>query len=209
MKVTDAKVEANRRNAQKSTGPKNTERTKMNAAKFELMVQGITELDEFFGFPATLARLRREFKPVGEIEELLVWRLAIISLRLRRGATLEAEFITSELGRPKIQRAMQQREVEQATGEDGERIDWGWQPRMEVAEVGHLTDTFQRYETAVENKLFRTLHELERLQRMRQGELLPAPAAVEVNVHEGADDEIPAVAMRNGGGGRNSKTVRA
>lgn len=206
MKLTDAKIEANRRNAQKSTGPKNTAHSKMNAAKFELMVQGVTELDEFFGFPATLARLRREFKPVGEIEELLVWRLAILSLRLRRGATLEAEFITSELGRPKFLRAMQQREVERAASEDGERIDWGWQPRLEVAEVGHLTDTFQRYETAVESKLFRTLHELERLQRMRRGELLPAPVAMEVSVHEEEDEEGPVIDGRSGTDGRNGKS---
>src|SRR5947209_12942585 len=32
-------------------------------------------------------------------------------------------------------------------------------------------------------KLYRTLHELERLQRLRQGERLPAPAAVDVTVH--------------------------
>ena len=43
--------------------------------------------------------------------------------------------------------------------------------------------TFQRYETALENKLFRVMHELERLQRMRQGERLPAPAVADVTVH--------------------------
>ena len=32
-------------------------------------------------------------------------------------------------------------------------------------------------------KLYRTLHELERLQRLRQGERLPAPVAVDVTVH--------------------------
>ena len=37
--------------------------------------------------------------------------------------------------------------------------------------------TFQRYDTALENKLFRAM------QRMRQGERLPAPTAVDVTVH--------------------------
>jgi len=41
----------------------------------------------------------------------------------------------------------------------------------------------QRYESMIALKLYRTLHELERLQRLRQGERLPAPAAVDVTVH--------------------------
>jgi hypothetical protein len=35
-------------------------------------------------------------------------------------------------------------------------------------------------------RLFRTLHELERRQRIRQGERLPAPVTVDVNVHADA-----------------------
>ena len=43
--------------------------------------------------------------------------------------------------------------------------------------------TFQRYETSVENKLFRHMHEAERLGRLIQGEKLPPPVAVDVAVH--------------------------
>lgn len=207
MKVTEAKIEANRRNAQKSTGPKNTGQNQRNAARFELMMQGITELDEFFGFSLTLDNLRKEFKPVGEIEDLLVWRLAILSVRLRRAATLEAEYIRSEVERPKVLRAMQQQEVERVVNQDGQKLDWGWQPRLEIAEVEHLTNTFQRYETTIENKLFRTLHELERLQRMRNGEKLPAPRSVEVNVHKGGDDEGEIIMPRNRRNGRNGRAL--
>src|SRR5438093_883536 len=46
-----------------------------------------------------------------------------------------------------------------------------------------LVKTFQRYDTALENKLFRAMHEVERLRRMRLGEQLPAPVAVDVSVH--------------------------
>lgn len=46
-----------------------------------------------------------------------------------------------------------------------------------------LTGKFQRYETQIENKLYRALHELERLQRGRKGEKLLVPATVDVGLH--------------------------
>ena len=55
--------------------------------------------------------------------------------------------------------------------------------------------SLQRYESTFANRLFRTLHELERWQRTRQGERLPAPAAVDVSLHTdtGLVDSVPAV----------------
>jgi hypothetical protein len=41
-------------------------------------------------------------------------------------------------------------------------------------------DKILRYETSLQHQLFRTLTHLERLQRMRQGENVPAPLTVEV-----------------------------
>ena len=40
----------------------------------------------------------------------------------------------------------------------------------------------KRYETAIENKLYRALNQLERLQRLRGGEKIPAPVSVSVGV---------------------------
>jgi hypothetical protein len=53
---------------------------------------------------------------------------------------------------------------------------------MHYQGVQRLVNTFQRYETAIALRLSRTLHELERVQRMRKGEQVPAPAAVDVTV---------------------------
>jgi len=41
-----------------------------------------------------------------------------------------------------------------------------------------LASGFQRYETAIENKLYRAINQLERLQRARRGEFVPAPEAL-------------------------------
>ena len=48
-------------------------------------------------------------------------------------------------------------------------------PSMEVLE------RILRYERKLERQLFRAMAQLERLQRMRQGEAVPAPLSVEVS----------------------------
>ena len=62
-------------------------------------------------------------------------------------------------------------------------LDPGLPAAISPESAQRLVGTFQRYESFFANRLFRILHELERLQRMRQGERLPAPVAVDVSVH--------------------------
>lgn len=47
-------------------------------------------------------------------------------------------------------------------------------------------DKVSRYESHLERSLYRTLHELQRLQASRSGMALPPPAALDVNVHQEA-----------------------
>ena len=42
-------------------------------------------------------------------------------------------------------------------------------------------DNFLRYETAIERQLYKAINQLERLQRMRAGDHVPAPIQVDVN----------------------------
>ena len=42
--------------------------------------------------------------------------------------------------------------------------------------------TFQRYESNIERSLFKSLHELQRLQTARHGGLVPIPAALDINI---------------------------
>ncbi len=53
---------------------------------------------------------------------------------------------------------------------------------MRYEGVQLLVSTFQRYISTISLSLFRNQHELERVQRMRKGEHVPAPAAVDVTV---------------------------
>jgi hypothetical protein len=63
------------------------------------------------------------------------------------------------------------------------QIDPGLPASMNSATVGALVATYVRYESSIENKLYRAMNQLERLQRAQQGEQLSAPVAVDVGVH--------------------------
>jgi hypothetical protein len=180
MSTSAKKVATSRINGQKSHGPTNTSSTRFNATKHGLLTAGITELDDAEGYQTILRDLTREKNPVGATETYLVKAAALDMVRWLRARRLEAEYITSELNPPLhspdplldldlvFQRQM---------------LDPGLPAAINAESGQRLVNIFQRYETNIANRLFRTLHELERLQRMRQGESLPAPATVDVNVH--------------------------
>ncbi len=178
------KIEANRRNARRSTGPKYTASTRFNATKHGLLAEGITELDDPDMFSGFCAKLETELKPVGEIETFLVRQIALGMIRLKRAAWIEAEFTTGELNPPitKTERGVLRMEVS-GYADTVVVLDPGLPARLPALAVETLVSKYGRYETQIENRFFRHLHELERLQRMRQGENVPAPASVDVAVH--------------------------
>jgi hypothetical protein len=195
--ISPAKVEANRQNARKATGPKDTTSTRYNAAKHGLLAQGITELDDADAYTALLQRLNGSYKPAGDIETFLVERIALAMVRLRRIARMEAEYITDVLHSPvpdgnepqvivvRVRRVGRETDYEEPQN-TLPNDDPGLTRPMTAEEVEALAGTFQRYESAMENKLYRAMNQLERLQRMRLGEQIAAPASVDVTLHTGA-----------------------
>jgi hypothetical protein len=190
MSTSSRKVAANRRNGQKSRGPNNTTSTRFNAAKHGLLAVGITDLDDGEGHQTILNDVMREKNPVGIIEMHLVKAVALDMVRWTRAMRLKAEFITGELnpeilwGNP-LSLNLSQPIV----------LEPGLPPAITFESAQRLVSAFQRYETAITHRLFRSLHELERLQRMRRGENLPAPATVDVNIHADTRiaDSVPSV----------------
>jgi hypothetical protein len=185
-KPSKAKYEANRRNSRRSTGPNDTTSTRYNAVKHALLAEGVTELDNAETFPAFCAKVEAELKPAGEIETFLARQIALDMVRLKRAVLLEAEFTTAQLNLPitETQRGTQQI-LEELDGETVVVLDPGLPARLSADAVDALASKFGRYETQIENRLFRHLHELERRQRWRQGEHVPAPASVDVAIHAG------------------------
>jgi hypothetical protein len=103
--LSPQKLDANRRNALKSTGPKTPQGravSKMNALKHgilstQVLVRGfnIKESDrEFFDLHE---RFRQEFNPVGTVEEMLVDQIVTTHWRLRRVLQAESGEIASSV----------------------------------------------------------------------------------------------------------------
>jgi hypothetical protein len=178
MSSSHKKVAANRINGEKSQGPINTTSTRFNATKHGLLAVGITELDNAEGYRNILSDLMREKNPVGVIETFLVESAAIEMVRWLRARRLEAECITGELNPPTHAPGL----CNLLLLEGGEVLDPGL-PAAISAEAAQKLVTFQRYESTSANRFFRILHELERWQRMRSGERVPAPAVVDISVH--------------------------
>ena len=164
------------------TEPRNRSPRKFNARKHGLLCEGVTELDDPDEFKTVCCELGSELGPVGKIEEFLVKRLALCMLRLKRACMLEAEFITACL-HPPVKKTEVDFPIPDPFPVVTTVIDEGLPARMPAEGMEQLMRTFHRYETALENKMYRALHQLERRQRMRRGECLPAPLNMHVDVH--------------------------
>src|SRR4051812_43251247 len=92
--TSDKQVQANRRNAQKSTGPKTLEgkaSVRFNAMKHGLFAQDVLLPGEDETALKELSKLLRdELQPVGEMENLLVDQILVAHWRLRRLGRVEA-----------------------------------------------------------------------------------------------------------------------
>jgi hypothetical protein len=179
MSTSDKKIKANRINGARSHGPKNTSSTRFNAVKHGLLSVGLTEMDHAEGYRTILQGLIAETKPLGIFETQLVEAAAFDLVRWQRARRFEAGFITQTLNPPKRERDALGDTIEML---DGPVVDPGIPTAIGAGTILSLLN-YQRYEAGFAKRLFRTLHEFERLQRMRQGEHVPAPVTVDVSVH--------------------------
>lgn len=192
--TSQKKIAANQKNGAKSPGPTNTANSKYNGTKHGLLRVGVSELDNAEGYKKLLKDLMWERNPVGSIEIFLVESAALDMVRLQRARRLEAEYIASALHPPIYKDAM-------PTEEDlykGTLVDEGYLAVLDPKEAQPLIHIYQRYESNIFARLQKTLHELERLQRMRLGECLPAPTALDVTVHAdikhlNPEDSVPVI----------------
>lgn len=168
-----AQIEANRRNAQKSTGP-TSERGKGkiagNALRHGLRAAKLVCFDETEDdFLAFHAAQHAVFAPADAVEEQLVERISLCAWRLRRAYRAEAEMFNAfRHTRPQLHN------TEVATVFD-----------VATREMSALA----RYEVMLDRALQRTLMMLERRQARRRGEAVLPPIAVEISEGSAADVE--------------------
>jgi hypothetical protein len=160
-----------------------TTSTRLNAAKQDLLAKGITELDDSDAFDSLARRLAEAYRPAGDLEKFFVERIAFHMIRLQRAGRLEAEYITAEIHPPITQSLVV--DLSEST-----IVEPGLPAKVSALGAMNLVSGFQRYETAIENKLYREINQLERLQRTRRGEFVPAPESVDVSIHPAGEREL-------------------
>jgi hypothetical protein len=173
MTISDKQLEANRKNA-KLGGVKTEEGkavSRLNALKHGLLSEVILLPEEDDNALLELGkRMRAELKPVGELELSLVDRITSNLWRLRRALKVEKEMMYEDC-HPKIS-------FPALDGEDGKNL--GEALSYDFANY----DTYGkliRYEASIERGFYKALHELQRLQAIRNGQTVPAPLAVDVS----------------------------
>lgn len=99
-------------------------------------------------------------------------------MRLRRSARLEAEYVTSILN-PPVFGEVPNDPLKETLGffPVAPLLDPGLPALINSESVEVLVSTFHRYESSIENKLYRAMNHLERLQAIEKGDKLPAPVA--------------------------------
>jgi len=174
--TTERQARANRLNASRSTGPRTVggkARVALNAIKHgllsrESLVKGESEVDLLdFG-----KRLRAQLAPVGELELLLVDRIISNAWRLRRAVGIEAALLNVKRG-------------------DGTVLEdaLSWKAGRDRLQL------ISRYEATLERSLYKALHELQRLQAAREGQAVPLPESVDIEVSVSGLDEPDEMAL--------------
>src|SRR6266581_1657230 len=149
--ATEKQFEANRLNAQKSTGPRTPEgraAVRLNGVKHGLTAETIVLKGESQAdFTNVLDSLEAEHDPVTPTEEALVVQLAMATWRLRRLYHAERGFYTFKM-KDTID-SKKSRNLDDA-GHMGLIADWS----------NNTLDMFNRQEARMERSFYRALHEL-------------------------------------------------
>jgi len=153
--ATDKQIEANRKNAKKSTGPRTEEgkaKAAQNARKHGLTSRRMVLADEDAAeFEQLRRNLHAELAPETQLETLIVNRIAAVQWRLARVPALEAEL-------------MDRLRYDMLTEDQGLGGAWS----LDSGPYGGALARLARYETTLERNAARLLAELRRSQVHRR-----------------------------------------
>jgi len=154
--ISPKQLEANRCNAQHSTGPRTPAgkaRVKFNSLKHGLLAKSVilpirSRSEKRSHFDALLEQLIDELKPVGILEDMLVEKIAVSYWRLRRALRAEAGEICDNI-------------------RDFRRYPYPTDPATLALPSSRNTLKIVRYQNAIERQLHRAITQLQRLQEYR------------------------------------------
>jgi hypothetical protein len=152
--ISEKQQIANEKNAQLG-GVKTQEGkdiVKFNAQTHCIFRETITEYEKG-DYSDIIERLISELKPLGIIEEILVERIATCYIKLYRLAKAENEHIKTSIHPEEFELTFP--------------AENGYSPKVNSKAVEGLVNIYARYETTIENRMYRALHELDRVQKIK------------------------------------------
>ena len=163
--VSQKQIEANRQNAQLSTGPADTAKTRLNATKHGLAANLPISKQEKEKLDGFLTKLREQFNVQTLIGEYLIARIAVGMLRLERVPEYEEH---------NRKYAEYQRNAPSAFTPEFEKEEEALFKHLGIAKTEpfkeHLVfdiddEKLYRYETAAENKVYKALEKIYELKK--------------------------------------------
>ncbi len=177
--ATEKQIEANRENAKKG-GVKTSEGkavSRWNAVQHSILKEVVSEYEQE-SYEGILEQLVERYRPEDILEHMLVERIGICRLRLYRAARAENEYMRSVLNPRKV---VAENPFANLGFSLEKVVHEGYVPLVHQEAIEKLSNVYLRYETTIENRMYKAIHELERLQAARRGEAVPVPLAIEVN----------------------------
>ena len=195
--TTKRQLEANQRNAARSTGPRTDEgkrASRLNAIKHGLLadtvfVPSLDDRDEWERFRTDLLE---SLQPDNALEDLLAERVVGTAWRLARVARYERDAIDDAVEAQRL--AMEPEAKRQAakrsyrTMEEIEGTMGRHKPQLPKL---FMLEQIARYEGHLHRQFMQCLHELQRVQARRLGTTEAAPAAVDVVLSHDVIERAP------------------
>ncbi|HAT7922478.1 TPA: hypothetical protein KKW55_001714 [Legionella pneumophila] len=145
-KISDKQLKANKQNAIKGgvKTPEGKDVIRFNARKHGILANLVAQYENDF-FKQYIDQLFEELQPKNIIENILVERIALHYLKLFRLAKAESEFMMSCL----------------SSNNDFDRLYGnGFKSIVSYKDIQQLGEIYSRYETTIENRLYRAMREL-------------------------------------------------
>jgi hypothetical protein len=128
--------------------------SRYNAISHGSLVESVTEYEKV-DYEAIYNELRADFNPRNILEELILERIAVAYIKLFRVTKAETEFMQSCLN-PSVEFTLLKPLLEKQ----------GYEPQIVTNEVEKLTSIYGRYETSVENRLYKAINKLIELKKI-------------------------------------------
>jgi len=202
--ATEAQVVANRRNAEKSTGPRTAEgkaAVSQNAVKHGLLAQAdVIRGEDREEFELYREELFWELNPVGTMESRLAERIVSLAWRLRRAERIQNEAFDALLAKETSSPLARLTQSLRAKGADQPSDDsegFGRDPALGRTVVrdfanSRVLDRLLMYERRIESSLYRTMAELQKLRRAEKLEAHDATTGCRTRRAPGDDTRIAA-----------------